>query len=268
MSEETLVKRIGKVSKSGAGSEIYLKDEELEKVGIKQGDEVSIEMKADGTILVKKHSPISNVFLDFLRQLDYGEAVKVGDTFVIPIFAKEVNERDYVTVKEAMANQQLQIRDTGSIDRVSVSNIGDKGILITQGQVLEGSTQSRAVVTNLILRANESYEVPTRCVYSTEPIRARAPMQFKGIAPRQVAFFATAPSDKVSQGITWQAISAFADRCSTAQDRLADEGFSPHINELRMASGSQDLAKHLESLSSLGNIIDEKVRKGVKYERK
>lgn len=266
MSEAILVKREGKVTRSGAGSSIYIKDEELEKAGIAKGEPVDVTVTADGKIVIKPKGVVSNVFLKFLARLHFDDAIKVGDAHIIPLVIDRVISKDYITVKEAQANQLLRFSDTGRIDRIAVSNLGDKGVLITQGQILEGKSQSRASTTNLILQGNESVEIPAKCVHSVQPIRAHAEMKFSSLVPRQVAHTLTLPTKKISQHHTWAGIkdmsASFMAYASSLNSSFADSG-----PQLRLASGNKDLASLTKSLHPISEKTFKAVKKHAKSSR-
>ena len=265
---EQISKREGKVGKDGAGYKVYIQPEEAEKVGIKPGDKVDVIVNPEGSITLRAAAP-PNLYEKFLQNaieggVEFGEPIEVGDAFIIPIMSKsdEVPPRDYVTVPEALAMGNLRFNDTGGISGVHVTNTGSIGVLVVQGQVLEGGTQPRTIITNMILAPNQDIVLPARCVHSTRPIQAGAKMTIVGMAPRNVAFSLMQPQYKVDQNRVWGDIRCVAGTCVIVSSRFAEANVS--LSTANWAA-QNDLSAVIHSCGDValfaGNIVDQKVRK-------
>lgn len=255
---EQISKREGKLAKDGkTGMKVYLKPEEVETLGLKPGDNVNVIANADGSITIRPVAP-PNVYEKFLSNMivggvELGDPIEIGDAHIIPILAKQIlPARDYLTVPEAMSRGWLRFTDTGGISGVHVTNTGSLGVLILQGQVLEGSTQARTVISNLILAPNESIILPARCVHSTRAIQANAPMTLSGMAPRTVAFGLMVPKSKVSQQRVWGDIG-----CVMATTVPISSFFTNANVKIDQSAWLQttDLSRAVKSLNQVSNFV-------------
>jgi len=203
-----VLRREGRVRRWGpSGYGVYLTKEELKRIGLEPDKPVNIEVTREGKIVITPKPAGIEDFLDFIGRFEYGEPIRIGEAIVIPLLAREVGERDYITYKET---EGVNIRDTGRIDRMVISNMSTNNVFFPQGTVLKGRTQSRALVASLVLEAGESCEVPVRCVHRSGPIYSGETVKPEGLAPRPVAYSITAPHIDVSQSATWRDISTFA----------------------------------------------------------
>ena len=254
MSQE-ISKREGKVAKDGTGNKVYLKPEEVEQLGIKTGDPVDVTVNADGSITIRPAAP-PNLYEKFLEKavgggVDFGEPIEVGDAHIIPIFAKsdDTPPRDYVTVPEALALGWLRFTDTGGISGIHVTNTGNKGVLVVQGQVFEGGTQPRTIVTNMILAPNDNVVLPAACVHSSRPIVPNAKMTIAGMSPRTVAFGLMTPRSKINQQRVWGDVC-----CVMGTTVCMPQSFIMANVTLNQSAwkGNNDLT---ESMHSLNNVV-------------
>lgn len=232
-------KREGKLAKDGTGFKVYIKPDEAQKAGITPGDNVDILVNPDGSITIKPAAP-PNLYEKFLQNaidggVEFGDPVEVGDSFIVPIMTKseQAFPRDYVTVPEAIAMGYLRFTDTGGINGVHVVNTGNMGVLILQGQVFEGATQPRTIITNMILGANQDVVLPARCVHSTHAIQANAKMTIAGMAPRTVLFSLMRPKSKVEQQRVWGDVGCVMGTTVTVAQSFADAGIQLRTSEWR-----------------------------------
>ena len=272
MSKE-ISKREGKVAKDGTGMKIYIKPEEAQKAGITLGDNVNVIVNPDGSITIKP-TPPPNLYEKFLQNaidggVEFGDPVEVGDSFVIPILTRseQAMPRDYVTVPEAIAIGQLRFTDSGGIQGVHVTNTGNVGVLILQGQVFEGATQPRTIITNMILGPNQDVVLPARCVHSSHPINANAKMTIAGMSPRNVSFSLMTPKSKVDQQRVWGEVGCVMGTTVTVARSFLDAGIdfrteTWHLsNDLTHAMGGMRQAANFACLNvetSLGRRRDMK----------
>lgn len=263
---ENISKRPGKVGKDGrSGFKVHLSKEEMDKAGLSPGAEVDVIVGSNGAILLKPRAP-ANLYEKFLKNavrggVEFGEPIEMGDAHIIPIFAKEEQApRDYLTVPEAQA--YLRFTDTGRIGGVHLSNTGDKGVLVLQGQVFEGggATQPRVVTSNLVLGANKDIELPSKCVHASKPIQANAPMKFAGMTPRSVAFAITQPENKISQQRIWGDVNCLMGTTVTTAALFADVALNTEGWKQ-----SDDLTRTFQNLGQVANFVTARVEESIAH---
>lgn len=259
-------KREGKVCKDGSGYKVYIRPEEAEKIGVNPGDSVDVTVNPDGSIILRA-SPPPNLYEKFLNNaiqggVEFGEPIEIGDAHIIPIMSKDDDfpERNYVTVPEALAMGNLRFTDTGGISGVHVTNQGSLGVLIVQGQVFEGSTQPRTIVTNMILAPNQDIVLPARCVHSSHPITPNAKMTIAGMAPRTMCFNLMQPSNKVDQHRVWGEVNCIMGTTVKMPEIFARNNVQ--LNTSRWADTS-DLTTAIHSLGNVASFAAGQVDKNV-----
>jgi len=259
-------KREGKIAKDGTGMKVYIKPEEAQKAGIALGDNVSVVVNPDGTITIKPAAP-PNLYEKFLQNaidggVEFGDPIEVGDSYVIPILTKseQAMPRDYITVPEAIAMGQLRFTDTGGIQGVHVTNTGNMGVLVLQGQVFEGATQPRTIITNMILAPNQDVVLPARCVHSSHPINANAKMTIAGMSPRNVSFSLMTPQSKVDQQRVWGEVGCIMGTCVTVVKSFKDAGV---VFNTDVWHGSNDLTHAMHEVGQAAMFACSNVDAGI-----
>lgn len=256
--EEVISKREGKISRSGHGAGVYLSKEELEKAGLDIGDEVEIEVTTDGKIVLKP-KPVSHQKLlsDAIIGLIVGDAIEIGGAQIIPLYLpSEPEERDYVTIKEAIESGVVEIRDSGVIGSVIVNNTGDMNIFVAHGTVIAGGTQPRTVVTNALISPNRTVELPTRCVHDIRAISPHAKMKPIGFVPRQIAYGLTTAVEKINQHNVWHDVAYFMSSTSSSPSTVAPK-FQALVNTTAKWRSSTDLSRAVEDLHNIAKWIME-----------
>jgi hypothetical protein len=71
---------------------------------------------------------------------------------LFPIVGKaSLNQRDYITLSEAMKNNMVKLNETGSVNELSIDNMSPAYIFIQAGDIVKGGKQDRTLQTDLIL---------------------------------------------------------------------------------------------------------------------
>ena len=89
---------------------------------------------------------------------------------VIPIIKPMELPRAYRLLSEA--KEQVRIQDTGSINKMDVTNNSEFPVLLKSGEILAGATQERALTLSQFVMAGEKVTADCVCVHSTKGIRA------------------------------------------------------------------------------------------------
>jgi len=143
---------------------------------------------------------------EFLEGLEFGAPWRQNErslSAVIPILSHNFSDRNYVLIQEV--EDEVDIKDTGSISRASVRNRTGENVFFRKGTLLKGATQSRGVRVGTVIPPLSTREVEVQCVHASRGIRSGAEFHVaRGVAPRAVerAFLRRA-----SQSETWAAVS-------------------------------------------------------------
>ncbi|MFX1254556.1 MAG: ARPP-1 family domain-containing protein [Promethearchaeota archaeon] len=150
-----------------------------------------------------------------------GNAIPVENVIFVPILKEETSreERDYLTIEEALNENVLKIVDKGTeIAHLIVTNEADLPVLIEEGEVFEGQgTQDRIVVGSVIIQPKTTIEIPVKCVHAPHPLATNA--QFRSSSGkgsrsmlrkmRSMKYQAAqsfASTARISQGEVWDSV--------------------------------------------------------------
>ncbi|GAF71107.1 unnamed protein product [marine sediment metagenome] len=102
---------------------------------------------------------------------------------IVPIIRENGHQREYLLLAEAKG---VKIKDTGSIDKIQVTNKSGQAVLAKAGEYVAGGTQTRVLTVSQVIFSEEKVILPCACVHSTKGIRADQPVEVAGYAPREV----------------------------------------------------------------------------------
>lgn len=88
---------------------------------------------------------------------------------VVPL-ARESQGRKRLYRLFSERKNEVKVKDTGNIERLTLISKSEFPILVKAGEVLTGSTQSRTITISQILMPGEKLTVPCACVYSSKGI--------------------------------------------------------------------------------------------------
>jgi len=135
---------------------------------------------------------------------------------VIPVLLREGFRFDRSYLLNTEAEADVSIKDTGSINRVRVTNSSDMYIFFRKGTIFEGKTQERTVVNSVAVPPHTSVNVNVRCVHSSKPIFGGTIMYaMSALAPLHVEKTLTS---KGNQSDTWRSISSGGSGGETTSD--------------------------------------------------
>jgi len=158
-------------------------------------------------------------------------------TCVLPIL-RETKENDpkYLTLTK---NSKVEIKDSGKIDLVLVTNNEDKPVFLRMGQLLAGDTQNRTVVMSRVVMTGETAKVNVKCVHASHGINMGSIFRSHGYSPDRDAFYTSSlhVSGSVNQGSSWSMDRGYYSR---AQSRLQSFASMPGETPIQMPKFSQD----------------------------
>ena len=71
---------------------------------------------------------------------------------LFPVVGKAgLNNREYITLSEAMKNNMVKLNETGSVNELNIDNMSSAYVFIQAGDIVKGGKQDRTLQTDLIL---------------------------------------------------------------------------------------------------------------------
>jgi len=99
---------------------------------------------------------------------------------VVPILRETASKRQYITLSET---DKVDVVDTGSINRMKVTNLSTENVFIRSGTIFKGQTQERALMRSAVAFAGRDMEVEVRCIHASRSIRPGAKTSHAGYTP-------------------------------------------------------------------------------------
>jgi hypothetical protein len=102
----------------------------------------------------------------FQRDLDVGEAIRIGGLTVYPLFGTDEGSLDYLTAPEALGVGLAEVseQDNPSVPSLKVTNLADVPVLFLEGQTLLGGAQNRTMNVSVLVPAKSETSIPVSCV--------------------------------------------------------------------------------------------------------
>lgn len=158
-------------------------------------------------------------FIDAVREekdgFKYGKPwryTKSSLVAILPVTRKSKEQREYITLAEA--GKKVVIEDSGSISEAVVHNKDKKPVFIRAGEILKGSTQTRAVVVSRVIMPKQTATLKIVCVYASKGISQGAEFGHAGYAPYSVEKTIMNESvvniNNVNQHRVWNSVSSYS----------------------------------------------------------
>ena len=97
-----------------------------------------------------------------LNGLYFGDKEQISDTLsVIPLITNNPSEAELLTLSEAYRDRLVEIEETGKVNRVTIRNLSNKALLLTNGEILEGAKQNRTLNDSTLLPSNGQFDIYT-----------------------------------------------------------------------------------------------------------
>ncbi len=102
----------------------------------------------------------------FQRDLEVGEAVRIGGLAVYPLLGSDEGALDYLTAPEALGVGLTEVTelDHPSVPSLKITNLADVPVLFVEGQTLLGGAQNRTMNVTVLVPARSQTSVPVSCV--------------------------------------------------------------------------------------------------------
>lgn len=103
---------------------------------------------------------------EYLSNLEFGDAQKSGKMTVIPIMNRTAEGSVYLTLKEALDTNLLEITEVdeaGAVPELKALNRSELPVLILDGEELVGAKQNRVLNTTVLLKGRSETLISVSC---------------------------------------------------------------------------------------------------------
>ena len=176
---------------------------------------------------------IRNESLGFLlgNPWRYGEQ---SISCVVPILRQTKTRQSYFVLAKA---PDVEITDTGSIDKAMVYNKGDKPIFIRMGEIFKGQTQERTAIMSRIVMPKKKVEIEVGCVHASKGISAGTEFKSGGYAPMRDHFYAStggkgSSAGRISQSASWDMDRTYTSHAGNACNAFNGSSFNISMDDL------------------------------------
>jgi len=109
---------------------------------------------------------MDQVIKNYISSLRLEEAQQFKNMAVFPIFTSLDGGPDYLTLKEALERALLlvtEVSSAGSVPELKVTNRGDIGVLLLDGEEVAGAKQNRVLNTTILVKEKSETIIPVSC---------------------------------------------------------------------------------------------------------
>jgi len=102
----------------------------------------------------------------FISRIDLGTTQQHRNMAVLPLLHPIKPTASYITLKEALENNVLTVKEVdkqGSVPELKVINRGDIPVLLLDGEELVGAKQNRVLNTSILLEEKSETIIPVSC---------------------------------------------------------------------------------------------------------
>ncbi|MFX0069770.1 MAG: ARPP-1 family domain-containing protein [Candidatus Hermodarchaeota archaeon] len=134
------------------------------------------------------------VLKKFAKQVVSMDGMEIGNPIVleeisfVPIIKQQIpiEDRDYLTLSEALEQEVCKIIDKGTeVAHIVFENLGDLPILVEEGEIFKGAgTQDRISVGTVMVQPRDVIEIAVKCVHAPHHLSAGANFMYGGKAGR------------------------------------------------------------------------------------
>ncbi len=104
--------------------------------------------------------------LDCVYTLEMGEMRSYRNLAVLPLFSPLKGGPSYVTMKEALEAGTLKVTELGkegAVPELKAKNMGDKAVLLLDGEEVAGAKQNRVLNATILIPAKAEVIIPVSC---------------------------------------------------------------------------------------------------------
>jgi ARG and Rhodanese-Phosphatase-superfamily-associated Protein domain len=104
---------------------------------------------------------------EYFGAMEFGALQQFGAMAVLPVLTDNTEKIEYITLKEAMNKDLLEISEideSGAVPELKVTNRAEIPVLILDGEELMGAKQNRIVNISILLKEKFETFIPVSCV--------------------------------------------------------------------------------------------------------
>lgn len=204
-----------------------------------------------------KNKSVAGSVKTFLARTAVRDSIGHKNLLLYPLVTESIIEFKYLTLDEAIKNDQIEIGEVsteGSVPDFAVRNKSDKPILLIHGEELRGAKQNRTLNTDIFVKARSKIVIPVSCtqqgrwsydekegakVHSAEYVSP--PQMRSGMSSSVYASLESGKGFAANQGAVWKGVSQGYNvpLGVDSPTRAIDDAFN---------SRKEDLQKYLDAL--------------------
>lgn len=104
---------------------------------------------------------------EYFDGMRFGKLQQYDGMGVLPVFTNNKSNIQYLTLKEAMKDNVIEITEIderGAVSELRVKNMAELPVLILDGEELVGAKQNRIINTSILLEEKSETIIPVSCV--------------------------------------------------------------------------------------------------------
>ena len=112
-----------------------------------------------------EHSQVN--MQELLGKITIGEPLHHHNLTIFPLSWPELQEPPYVLLGPAIERGEAvveEVDEDGEVPNLSVTNRGDRPILIIEGEILIGAKQNRVINVTVLMAPKSKFTLPVTCV--------------------------------------------------------------------------------------------------------
>lgn len=182
-------------------------------------------------------------------------------TCVVPVLRSLDEEPGYIVLSKT---KNIEIIDTGSINRIKITNNENLPVYIRTGEVFKGSTQERASVRSFIVMPKETLEIDVNCIHHFKGIIGGTKFRSGGYVPERDSLYLN-NMYKGNKSFNFQSLSWSADNeYTTKVKKCTSHAFftarasSPDLESIKTIQ-SDDIVRTRDEVNKVLNDVLKKV---------
>lgn len=186
-----------------------------------------------------------------MRELHVGRGANAGALTVFPVWGDATTSRGYGTDDASLVVSELP--DGPAVGHVLAQNSASMPLLITEGMLLEGGWQTRALTRSVLLPATESLAVEVVCVEQGRWSGGAGHRTAGRRASSRIRAAARRREDRGAQGAVWQRVAQYEARFGQSPtSSYADHADRGAADVRRLVAGMRTLPGQLGVVIGIG----------------
>lgn len=151
--------------------------------------------------------PVENEVVRLITDCSVGTPYHHRGLTIFPLTLRHsLDNRSYYTLDDAIARGQIDVRESGSVPEVIITNRSARRVFAMSGEVLIGGKQNRMIREDVLLPPGREIRVPVYCVEKGRWEGAVTELKTQGTLTHPALRFQA--SKKASQDVLWNEIAS------------------------------------------------------------